>query len=461
MKHNLQPAMPLAILFSLIALGASGGETALDRYIAKPDPAYAYTHRLTVPGLGSTTYFLDLVSQTWRSETEVDRTLWEHNVEIAAPWASWFSGRRTALLVVEGGSNGRTPPTEPEPLLTVAAQLIGVPIVFLQQVPNQPLVFSDDGGRRRSEDEILAYSLDKYLNTLDEEWPVHLAMTKSAVRAMDAAQEFLGTQGLRIDDFIVVGGSKRGWTTWLAAAVDSRVKAILPASIDILNLLEQVERHWEAYGFYAPAIHDYGDLDVFCQAQGPAGEALADIIDPYRYRDRYTMRKLLLHSAGDQFFLPDSSIRYYRDLRQPKLMRYSFNTDHTQLNLSVIFGAVAWVRSVLREEPQPVFTWFTDPGGWIVLLSPTPPRSVRLWSATNPAARDFRLESLGPAWRATPLPAIAPGIYIAHRPTPSAGWTAFAVEMTYGSGLLDTQTFTTDVVIVPDVFPFEGTHCVD
>ena len=461
MKRNLQPSMLLAAMVPAVALCASAGETALDRYIAKPDPAYQYTHRLSVPGFGINTYFIDLVSQTWRSGQEVDRTLWEHNVEIAAPWAAWFAGRRTALLVVEGGSNGRTPPTEPEPLLSLAATILGIPVVYLQQVPNQPLVFADDGGRRRSEDAILAYSLDKYLNTLDEEWPVHLAMTKAAVRCMDVAQEVLNTQGLPIDDFIVVGGSKRGWTTWLTAAVDSRVKAILPASIDILNLIEQVQRHWEAYGFYAPAIHDYADLDVFCQAMGPNGEALSEIIDPHRYRDRYTMRKLLLNSAGDQFFLPDSSNRYYADLAQPKLMRYSFNTDHSQINLSVIFGAVAWVRSVLRDDPQPAFAWWTDPRGWIVLFSPTPPTSVRLWSATNPDARDFRLESLGPAWGSLPLPAIAPGIYIAHRPAPSAGWTAFAVEMRYGSGLFDTQTFTSDVVIVPDVFPFEGTHCAE
>ncbi len=34
---------------------------------------------------------------------------------------------------------------------------------------------------------------------------------------------------------------------------------------------------------------------------------MLEIIDPYEYRDLLTMPKLVLNSAGDQFFLPDSS----------------------------------------------------------------------------------------------------------------------------------------------------------
>jgi putative ABC transport system permease protein len=54
-------------------------------------------------------------------------------------------------------------------------------------------------------------------------------MTKAAVRAMDAVQAALAEGGLpHVEKFVVAGGSKRGWTTWLAAAVDPRVAAIAP-----------------------------------------------------------------------------------------------------------------------------------------------------------------------------------------------------------------------------------------
>ena len=57
--------------------------------------------------------------------------------------------------------------------------------------------------------------------------------------------------------FVVSGASKRGWTTWTTAAVDKRVVAIIPIVIDLLNVEPSFEHHWQAYGFWAPAIKDY------------------------------------------------------------------------------------------------------------------------------------------------------------------------------------------------------------
>ena len=70
----------------------------------------------------------------------------------------------------------------------------------------------------RSEDNLIAYTRVKYIATHDETWLVRLAMVKSGIRAMDAMQQFLATAdggGLKIEHFVVAGGSKRGWTTWL------------------------------------------------------------------------------------------------------------------------------------------------------------------------------------------------------------------------------------------------------
>jgi PhoPQ-activated pathogenicity-related protein len=94
------------------------------------------------------------------------------------------------------------------------------------------------------------------------------------------------------------------------------VKAIAPISFDVLNIEPQVDRHWAAYGgTYSEALADYTELDVFCEVKGTAsGRKLREIIDPYEYRDRLTMPKLIINSAGDEFFLPDSSQIYYKDL---------------------------------------------------------------------------------------------------------------------------------------------------
>jgi PhoPQ-activated pathogenicity-related protein len=76
-------------------------------------------------------------------------------------------------------------------------------------------------------------------------------MVKSAVRAMDAATEFLASEAggkVAVKSFVVVGGSKRGWTTWLTGAVDKRVSAIVPIVIDVVNVRASMMNHYAAYG---------------------------------------------------------------------------------------------------------------------------------------------------------------------------------------------------------------------
>ena len=475
--HAFLLSCVLSLVLAPVSL-AEVGTTALDDYVSAPDPDYAFTHLDTRNGEGYTIYEIAMASQQWRSPAEVDRTLWQHQLLIAVPWSTLASAGHTALLVVNGGQNKKagSPNDDLIGLLSVAT---GAVSAMINQVPNQPLIFSDEGSPR-TEDALLAYGMDKYLATADAEWLVQLPMTKAVVRAMDTVQTFVAelddwwVNPSPISDFIVAGGSKRGWATWLTAAVEarkggaSRVKAILPISIDLLNLGEQFRRHWEAYGFYTPAIHDYADFDLPCRAQTPAGRAMVNIIDPYAYRERLTMPKLVINSAGDQFFLPDSSQLYFADLPEPKLLRYTFNTDHTQGQdpADLVLSTLSWLEDRLKEEPSPAFDWILEPDGSIRLRTSTPPDRVRLWQATNAQARDFRLETLGPdAWQSTQLVDDGQGVYLGQVTPPPQGWTAFSLEVTYpgavlGSGLLAAdRVFTTDIQVLPPDLPFAGTGC--
>ena len=75
----------------------------------------------------------------------------------------------------------------------------------------------------------------------------------------------------------------------------------------------------------------------------------------------------------------------------------------------------------------------------------TAPLTVKLWQATDPNARDFRLQTIGPAYTSTSLTDLGGGNYVADVGHPAKGWTAFFVELTFASGGLNPYTFTTDV----------------
>src|SRR5438477_3603358 len=70
---------------ALAGITASAQETALDRYIAKPDPSYGWKLIRTIPGEGCKGYVLELTSQTWRTQADVDRPVWKHWLTIVTP----------------------------------------------------------------------------------------------------------------------------------------------------------------------------------------------------------------------------------------------------------------------------------------------------------------------------------------------------------------------------------------
>jgi len=426
--------------------------TALDDYVAKPDPSYKYTVTKTIDGAGYTGYVVDMISQTWRTKDEVDRTQWRHWLRIVKPDNAKGD---TALLYINGGSNRGGPPESIDMMLGMMAMQVKSVIVDLKMVPNQPLTFAGDG-RARSEDAIIAYTFDKYLATGDATWPLLLPMVKSAVRAMDTVQTHLkglDVGAVDIKKFVVAGGSKRGWTTWLTAAVDKRVVAICPAVIDVLNMGESMRHHRAAYGFWAPAIHDYQENKIFDRLDTPRGKELQTFIDPYSYRERYKMPKYLLNSTGDQFFVSDSAQFYFDDLPGEKYLRYFPNTGHG-LSMSA-FGAVAtFYKSILADAARPKFSWTVRDNGAIVVKCETEPKEVKLWQATNEEKRDFRIDVLGAKWQGEPLEAKGKGRYVGKVAEPEKGWTGYFVELTFDGGEVGQYEFTTEIRVLPKTLPF-------
>jgi PhoPQ-activated pathogenicity-related protein len=425
--------------------------TALDHYITKPDPSYRWqvVQRQDLPQ--GTLWVVDLVSQTWLTEAEVNRTEWRH-------WLTIFRPRdcrsETAMLFIAGGGNDRPAPREVEPQIAAIAAATGSVVAELKMVPNQPLIFHNDG-QPRVEDDLIAYTWDQFLKTGDTKWPAQLPMTKSAVRAMDTVQKVLAddVQPSRVQQFVVTGGSKRGWTTWLTASVDPRVVAIAPIVIDVLNVDVSMQHHFATYGFWAPAIGDYVHHKIMDRRAADNFPRLLQLVDPFAYRDRLQMPKCLINATGDQFFCPDSSQFYFDDLPGENHLCYVPNSEHSLKETDALDSLIAFHYSVVHNIDRPKLAWEIDKRGQITVRSSHPAKKVQLWQTHNPSSRDFRVDTVGRSYNGTLLQPNSDGDYQVQLETPSSGWTAAFVQAEFDIGAPTPLRISTPVTILPLVLP--------
>lgn len=445
--------LPSALLFS----------TALDDYVMRFDPHYQWEIQRIEESDKAHILVATLTSQQWQSSATVDHPLWKHRLTIIVPKLPLGSSQgKTAILSIAGGqldSLTTADLVDDLPLLELAVKTQTI-VCELTLVPNQPLKFHDEWDERykqngRREDALVAYTWDKYLKTEDSGWPLRLPMTKSVVRGMDAIQEILSQKlALSIDGFIVMGKSKRGWTAWTTAAVDKRVKGIIPIVIDLLNLKTSFIRHHRAYGNWSFAVHDYADIDIPGRWDQKAFENLMAMIEPFEYRERFTMPKFVINATGDEFFLPDSSRLYFKELSEPKHLWNVPNTGHRIKAELYIDNLIAYLNVLLSGTPFPSYDWEITEGNRLKISCPTPPAGATLWQAHNPHGRDFRVVTIGTTWSSRPLDPISPGKYEVALAQPDSGWSAYFVELTFVTPQGAPLKVSTDLFVLPDTFPF-------
>ena len=200
---------------------------------------------------------------------------------------------------------------------------------------------------------------------------------------------------------------------------------------------------------------DYTRAGIMDWDGTPEYRALMKIEEPYEYRERLTLPKFIINSSGDQFFVPDSAQFYFKDLPGVKYLRYVANADHSLKNSDAWMTLLACYSSIVKGTKLPQFSWTLENDGSIRVKAQDKPSAVKLWQATNPDARDFRLQTIGPEWKSSEIKNDG-GSYIAKVEKPEKGWTAFFAELTYGN---DKEAppfkFTTQVRVIPEVKPFK------
>ena len=379
-----------AALSAASTLGSTAAAGPLADYVAKKDDAFRWVVRREGK-IGATDYVeLTLTSQKWKE------TLWKHQLFVLKP-STVKKDNSHALMVIEGGrwhprlagpvgAADRLPPEAP--MFAGIAEQLGTPVAVLLQVPHQPIF----GGR--VEDEAIAHTFAQYLRTGDDEWPLLLPMAKSAVRGMDAVQQFAKRDWkLEVETFTVTGASKRGWTTWLTGAVDPRATAIAPMVIDVLNMAPQMQHQVDAWGDYSRMIDDYTKLGLQKHLATPAGARLRAIVDPYEYRHIIKQPKLIMLGTNDDYWPVDALNLYWDGLVGDKYILYVPNNRHGLRDIGRMVGTVNALHKHSNGGPKlPNFDWQFDETAKHMTLSVSSsikPNRVQAWVATS-ESRDFR-----------------------------------------------------------------------
>jgi PhoPQ-activated pathogenicity-related protein len=118
----------------------------------------------------------------------------------------------------------------------------------------------------------------------------------------------------------------------------------------------------------------------------------------------------------------------------------------------------AYYEAFLNRFERPRISWKFRRDGSILVKASGTPTAVKLWQASNPKTRDFRVDTIGRSWKDSAVAKSGDGDWVAKIDKPELGWTAYFVELTYpGPGKLPMK-FTTDVRVTPDTLPFPPFH---
>lgn len=420
------------LAFTYVFMPVIGAHADLAAYLAKPEPVYKWEKRSELKVAGGTGYDLHMVSQTWQGN------VWEHRLILFIPDNTKYPHLCTLMNTGGNGKDGDYS------LPIAASKGTGGPFAVLYNIPMQPLY----GGK--TEDALVVYTWQKFLETGDESWPLHFPMAKSVIKAMDALQAFAKSEKLpALDEFVITGASKRGWTTWLVgASKDKRVKGIAPMVIDTLNLAAQIPNQLEAFGKASEQIADYSRTGMLDALKTPAGQKLIQLEDPYSYRDLLTLPKLIILGTNDRYWAQNALNFYWDGLKGPKWVIYNPNVGHNlggdEEHQRVFETLGAFTRSIAARSSLPKPTWHyskTGSGADLTVSSNVSLVSASLWQV-HADTQDFRDSK----WSGQPIQADANG-FTTHIDAPEQGYGACYADLVY---TVNGQTFhlTTQIEIL-------------
>jgi PhoPQ-activated pathogenicity-related protein len=160
------------------------------------------------------------------------------------------------------------------------------------------------------------------------------------------------------------------------------------------------------------------------------GTRLWKQVDPYSFRDRLSIPKLLINGSNDRYWTLNALDLYWDGLKGPKYVIELPNAGHglEQNRDWAVNGLGAFFRHSVTGRPMPVLSWAMThavPGTTAITIHADPaPISARLWSASSPS-RDFRESK----WTSSALEAKV--TITINVPDPASGHLAMFADLEY------------------------------
>ena len=442
-------------MLNFIFLSTEEEYTSMSNYIESTKNEFSYDIQEVIYEEDWTGYHIKMISGEWLDSKKVDQVEWWHYVDIIIPKQTTSS---TGIMFIDGGENS-------DDYFRLDAQSIGNAIktesviVNVSNIPFQPLNFLSSEQDSFEEDDLIAFAWNKFLKQgakqKDVEWLPRFPMTRAIVRAMDLAQEIVLQNDIVIKDFVVSGASKRGWTAWTTAAVDRRVKAVVPMVIDMLNLVPSFENHYRSYGEFSPAVQEYVNYNIQDWLGTEEFKVLMSYIEPFSFIDKFTMPKYIINAGSDEFFSTDSWRFYYDKLPGEKIIRYVPNKNHSLDGRYLTEDLVSYFYRVINDIEIPSLSWNLSDNKLIAELDYDGEYDVSVWTAKNDNGRDFRLWEEGELWEETSIGKLANNKYELNVNSNFKGYKATMIEFTIDPESEFPLIISTGPFVFPEKYPFD------
>ncbi|MGB0361300.1 MAG: PhoPQ-activated protein PqaA family protein, partial [Endozoicomonas sp.] len=263
---------------------------------------------------------------------------------------------------------------------------------------------------------------------------------------------------IAINDFVLTGGSKRGWIASLTATQDKRVTAIIPMVADFLNLGETIKHLLNVYPEGNSVISGYLHLplkETFAQSEM---QQLISMIDPFQYRSDLTIPKYIISASGDEIIPSDTNKLSFSELPGKKWMRVLPNQGHNIMRDDkelVTDLTESFYGALVENRELPDIDWELN-GDLLEITSSLAPKEAWLWQATNTSDRDFRY--LASVEHLSDFSRSSINIKCSQQnctntlmlPESDQGWTASFIELHFDNSPYADLVLTTRVFVLPD-----------